>query len=500
LFCNIESAHAVDYPFSVTTSSISSGGTFQFSLSAQGNFYVDCGTGGTLSSDDSTANRMISGGTIKKTDKTNYTFKCTYSSAGTKTIRFGGTATNYNTDTYTAAISFYPNYSAANSAALITSISGNLSTIFPIYDVTTYGKYPTFYGTFHGGTGLISIPGTLFSGYTSAGGNMFNGTFSGCSSITSIPNELFSNITTIYGFETFNSTFAGTGITSLPTHLFSNITTMIDAGRPFGWTFSECPNLRGYVPPTLFAGLIANGSPKVYHTMEAAFGCGSIDTSCPSGTVQYITGYESDWCGGESVSCLESISLNWYDGNTQLSGGASSCTLGGTFVPPTPPARIGYDFTGWKSHVGECGIWRLDPSTQARGATYEGYTVLSGGAGSNESNYGLTTGSGQWATEFGYGTVWGMANCNNTNGTFNTAGTPTLASSGKNCWCQVTGFTASGNSYTSGPQCTTRASNTWVLYGDIGLTDCPDRCARYCEIFFRTTPSFRTVLFGAVGQ
>ena len=92
MFVRIDSAMAVDYPFSVTTSDIAANGTFYVKLSAKGTFYVDCGDGGTLSGTG------VSGGTITKNNTTEYTYTCTYSSAGTKTIQFGGTATAYNTD------------------------------------------------------------------------------------------------------------------------------------------------------------------------------------------------------------------------------------------------------------------------------------------------------------------------------------------------------------------------------------------------------------------
>ena len=63
LFTQIDSAWAIDYPFSLTTSATNS---FEFDLSAQGTFYVDCGTGGTLSGTG------VSDGTITKNDTTNY--------------------------------------------------------------------------------------------------------------------------------------------------------------------------------------------------------------------------------------------------------------------------------------------------------------------------------------------------------------------------------------------------------------------------------------------
>ena len=95
------SVSGVSYPFSVTTTSLAANGTFPFSLSAQGTFYVDCGDGGTLSGTG------VSGGTIDRSSTTdNDMYTCTYSTAGVKTIRFGGLATAYNED-WETPIAFY---------------------------------------------------------------------------------------------------------------------------------------------------------------------------------------------------------------------------------------------------------------------------------------------------------------------------------------------------------------------------------------------------------
>jgi len=200
------------------------------------------------------------------------------------------------------------------------------------------------------------------------------------------------------------------------------------------------------------------------------------------------------------------VGLTWYDNGTTISG-ASSCTVGGTFTPPTPPARDGYIFTGWKI-IKKCGINNLDTSI---GGTAYGYTRLNGSAGSKQSNYGLTTGSGQWATQFSYGTVWGMAKCSSTSGDNSGYTWPESSKSnwlktpsdtnGQYCWCQATGFTATASSYTSGPQCTTTASSLWVFRYDLGSSDnCAYRCAASCAGNVQDRAAFRVALFGAAGQ
>jgi hypothetical protein len=171
-------------------------------------------------------------------------------------------------------------------------------------------------------------------------------------------------------------------------------------------------------------------------------------------------------------------------------------------------------FAGWhvkEIHPETCGINNLDTSTDGRGTTYVGYTQINGNSGLNGSRYGLTTGSGQWAVEFSYGTVWGMAKCSETSGNSSSNSWPESSKSdwlktpsdttGQYCWCQATGFTASGNSYTSGPQCTTTASSLWVFRAGTGSSaNCENSCAHYCASGGLSRAAFRAAMFGAVGQ
>ena len=504
--------------FALTTKKLSANDTFQFSMSAVGTFTVNCGEGGTLSGTG------VSGNTITRSNTTSTTYTCTYSTDGKKTIGFEGEATSYNTDTKIAAISFYQ--SLNNSASKISSISGNLSVLFPyISGNKANGAQPRFYQTFYGATNLTSIPDTLFANYTIGATYMFPETFQGCSSLTSLPADLFSGITTgaSYMFQyTFNNctsitsipqdlfsglttgesymfystftnctsitsiparlfsritiganamfgrTFLGcTGLTSLPADLFSGITigvvfmfgytfqnctglTSIPAGlfsrittganylfnntfrgctsitsipddlfsgittaadNMFYYTFYGCTNLAGYIPPSTFAGLVANNHPTATNMWKNTFYNTQLVESCPNDTTQYITGYEGTdttdytlWNG--KVSCTDETMVcdagkylaahgyecstcpvnNYcsggtytYSENTQQGitacstgysapagsssssactpntitinwedGETSSCTYDGTFtVPSTIPTKRGHVFTGW---------------------------------------------------------------------------------------------------------------------------------------------------------
>ena len=391
------SAYAVDYVFSVTTESIASGGTFTFKISASGTFYVDCGTGGTLSGTG------VSGTTITKSNTSQYTYTCTYSgTAGAKTIQFGGSATGYVTND-TAAILF-------SSPALIASLSGNLASVFPqlgtstsqlpkfwntfkdsvnlqtipvtLFSGITRGTRGMFYGLFDGCTGLTDIPQGLFNGITVAGQYMFNFTFRGCTSLVSTPllfnttsiscagqegvfKGLFMNCTSLQNVPTnlfagvtdgtawqFERLFMGcTGLTSIPPTLFSNVTSLGEG--TFSETFSGCTNLSGYIPSTLFSGLLSQSTPPTAgYLMSNAFYNTALATSCPSGTERYYTAYDSYW--SPKVSCLSdgtTFTVTYACGSGSGNGPTDSntyapyatvTTLSNTCTPPS-----GGTFSKW---------------------------------------------------------------------------------------------------------------------------------------------------------
>ena len=167
-----------------------------------------------------------------------------------------------------------------------------------------------FYETFAGTTDLQSIPASLFSGVNASTGKgklMFKSTFEN-SGLTSIPGNLFSGVnagvvdTSDYnGF--YESTFANcTHLTGLPTNLFSGVTHA--ANSLFKNTFSGCTSLSGYIPASMFSGLIANGSPysdSGVGMFSGMFANTQLLNECPSGTSQVVTGYESYW--GGKVAC-----------------------------------------------------------------------------------------------------------------------------------------------------------------------------------------------------
>ena len=327
----------INYAFTMTTTPDTQ--DFGFTINAAGVFYVDWGDGYV--------------DTIDKSWTGDWWVSHWYETPGEYEIKLGGRASWYET-WYNADISFESNQNLAK-------IDGSLGAIFPTingsqprfqntfaYCYNLSGEIPEnlfagisgapassmFSGTFYGCSGLSgSIPENLFAGVSGAPAyGMFYFTFDGCSGLTgSIPEKLFASITGAPAdsmfFSTFNrcsglsgsipenlfagikgaptewmfsSTFSGcSGLSgNIPENLFAGMT-----GAPaewmFGYTFYGCSGLTGYIPPELFAGISTNTTAD--SQMSNVFSGTGLDTTCPSGTVQYTTGFES-WFNGK-VSC-----------------------------------------------------------------------------------------------------------------------------------------------------------------------------------------------------
>ena len=406
--------NAVYSTFSVGTTSISSGGTFTFQLSAQGTFYVNCGTGGTLSGPSGSG---VSGNTITKNDTTQYTYTCTYSgSAGTKLVSFGGVATGYN-PTNNGWWTFVPPIRFAGNIAVV-SLNGNLSVMFPVLG-SSMGQFPIYYNAFADCTSLTTISSTLFANYTGNLSNqfymfenafnsctslqtipaglftgitaaslaMFSGTFAGCSSLTTIPSNLFAGITagnanafastfssctslqtipsglftniTSGGNSMFAHTFTGSGLTgtnAIPSNLFAGITT--GAQEMFRSTFEGCANLTA-IPSGLFSNITTGAYGMFYGTFS---GCTGL-TAIPSGLFANITtaaDYMFEYTFASDTGLTGYIPPDLFAGltpkqasypATMMSGTFSSCTNLATSCPSgTATYTTGYE-SYWDSHV-----------------------------------------------------------------------------------------------------------------------------------------------------
>ena len=304
--------------FTLTT--VASTTTFDFSLSAVGTFYVDCGNGGTLKQGSTTLSDM----TISRSNTTNTIYTCTWGSGAAQTIKFGGTATDYNTSTSIAAISFYAGSNStnkSNNVKKIASLSGSLGQILPVAN----GKIPRFYQTFYNCSNLTAIPSGLFDSInTTATTNtsyMFNSTFYGCSKLTSIPTGLFNSIDTSSATNTsqmFCSTFSGcTGLTSIPTGLFDSINTTAatNTSDMFNSTFYGCSKLTS-IPTGLFDSINTTAAINTSYMFNRTFsGCTGL-TSIPTGLFDSI-----NTTAATNTSNMFSSTFNGCTGLTSIPNG-----------------------------------------------------------------------------------------------------------------------------------------------------------------------------------
>ena len=192
-----------------------------------------------------------------------------------------------------------------------TGLTGQNALPSDLFSHVTGNAEALFQSTFEDCTSLTTIPGSLFSGITGSAAYMFENTFSGCSSLASIPGNLFSGVTGGAN-SLFLFTFANcSALTSLPAGLFSGINQA--AQWMFNQTFVNCTHLTGYIPASMFSGLIAAGSPNIdgtevypsipgmMNSMFANNGGLVGNGNCPTGTTQVTTGYEQYW--GGAVAC-----------------------------------------------------------------------------------------------------------------------------------------------------------------------------------------------------
>ena len=275
--------------------------SFEFSISAAGEFVVDWGDG-TVE-------------TITKPDTTYTTYSHNYATANTYTIGLSGQATAYNTSTNTAAISFY-NYRDQQSKK-IASIDGSLGAIFGTLSSDTNNQ-PLFVQTFQNASNMTgSIPSDLFAGISGApASHMFSGTFSGCSGLTSIPAGLFAGISGAPANRMFASTFYGcSGLTSIPAGLFANISGA-PANSMFASTFEGCSKLTS-IPENLFGNISGTAQSNMF--FYTFYNCTSL--TGPSARINGKYLYEiwnadlwATYKGCTGLSDYSSIPYGWLYG------------------------------------------------------------------------------------------------------------------------------------------------------------------------------------------
>lgn len=274
--------------FTITTTDTAS--RFSFDLSAAGTYWIDWGDGTDTEK-------------IEKQDTETVRFAHDFITDGAHTIGIYGDATEYSNSS--SVINFATESTGPNAPGKpsrkgnesLTKLGGSLGAIFSGAD--------NFSNFCQNCVLLTEISATLFDGVSDDA--LFASAFSGCRNLQSIPYGLFAGITNAKSNQ-FSSTFQDcTSLTSIPENLFANITG-ID-GEMFSDTFYNCTNLSGYIPVNMFQTLIDNGTGTQY-AQEYPDGSGpmvdifyntALATTCPAGTEQFITGFESDWSG--HVAC-----------------------------------------------------------------------------------------------------------------------------------------------------------------------------------------------------
>ena len=228
--------------------------------------------------------------------------------------------------------------------------------------------------------------------------------------------------------------------------------------------------------------------------------------TCDNTTIGTTTGpanLQADWTAN-------TINLDFYSEGEKV--GTGQCTYDGAItLPNTPEVPTGYTFGGWRLRAAAAPAQQttFDLSTLAEyintETTATGYVLFDGETGFNETTYGLTT-PGEWATEFSYGTVKGIARCStqhpitpwyNNNNTF---ASDNFASSltdetgqegSRYCWCQPTGFDAEKDgTYVPVSQ------SSWVFDHDLNSANSCARCVNVCIYDMVNSSAFRAALYG----
>ena len=327
--------NCVDSKFTITTTNLSANTQFKFVLSASGTFYVDWGDGSAAE-------------TISRNNTTPTEYSHLYVTAGQKTIKFAGLATGYNTTTYNddkdssgAAIRFAAttaniSTNTGGTPALIAELGGSIGSMFPTLGNNS-SQIPIFFDLCQECTALTTISSDLFSGITGAKANMFRGIFDKCSSLRTLPATLFGDINGSAPNMFRSAFYECSSLTTLPAGLFAGINGAQD--YMFKWTFAGTTGLTGYIPATLFDGLHGETATEL---MLNIFANGSgLATSCPSGTQQVITGYESSWSG--KVACAPTNPVTCQGATYLVDNTCVAC-----------PGGFDYNTTNGKTSINQC--------------------------------------------------------------------------------------------------------------------------------------------------
>lgn len=362
----------IDTKFTVKTTDMAANTQFKFVLSAAGTFYIDWG--------DNSAVQTIT----RTNDTTPTEYYHDYVDGGVNTIKFAGLATEYNTTTYNddkdssgAAIRFAAattntSTNTGGTPALIAELGGSIGSVFPTLGNNS-NQIPIFFDLCQECSSLTTISSDLFSGVTGAKANMFRGIFDKCSSLTTLPDTLFGDISGSAPNMFRSAFYECSSLTTLPAGLFSGINGA--QNYMFKWTFAGTTGLTGYIPATLFDGLHGETATEL---MLNIFANGSgLATSCPSGTQQVITGYESNWSG--KVACAPTNPVTCQGATYLVDNTCVAC-----------PGGFDYNTTNGKTSINQCQI-HCNAGTWTNSYTQLEYLENTGGSYINTGYHIPTT-------------------------------------------------------------------------------------------------------------
>lgn len=229
---------------------------------------------------------------------------------------------------------------------------------------------------------------------------------------------------------------------------------------------------------------------------------GANSAPCTDTTLETYSGnsnLSADWQANK-------IDVYWYDGNTKVSGGPTSCTYDGTLNIPPTPTKTGYTFAGWTAlpHYDFSTLSTDVDATEFRGVARERrycwhWTSPKTGTDSNHtctSDYEYLN-PYEWEVIFPWGTVYGIALCSTTaESVVGKIGTPDESGGGKYTWCKITGYKPTNSNTKYSPN----NPVSWVFVSDSAVTN-PDRNCTWhsvldCARETTRNTSVRSAIFG----
>ena len=190
------------------------------------------------------------------------------------------------------------------------------------------------------------------------------------------------------------------------------------------------------------------------------------------------------------------ISVSWYNDDSQISG-PTQCTYDGTLSLPSRPAdKTGYTFGGWRVRSNaptQITLASLIGDAISVPTNFNGYASISGTTIANNingsSNFYPFIGNGEWGVSIdGTRKIMGKALCSAQGGT---PGSTSMISqyyendnTSTNCWCKITRYM---------PNTTDTQyfySDSWVFRNNIG-SSCTSNCATMCASGFSSMSSIQ---------